>query len=67
LTDFAESARHEVEKLSFENAPQLGVTISLGIALAPQDGNNPQELLKQADDALYRAKHEGRNCLRSAN
>jgi len=67
LTDFAESTRHEVEKLSFENATQLGVTISLGIALAPQDGNNPQELLKQADDALYRAKHEGRNCVRSAS
>jgi diguanylate cyclase (GGDEF)-like protein len=67
MMDFAESVRQEVEKLSFENAPQLGVTISLGIALAPQDGNNPKELLKQADDALYRAKHEGRNCVRSAS
>jgi diguanylate cyclase (GGDEF)-like protein len=67
MMDFAESVRQEVEKLSFENAPQLRVTISLGIALAPQDGNNPEELLSKADAALYRAKHDGRNCARSAS
>ncbi len=67
MMDFAESIRQEVENLFFENAPQLRVTISLGIALAPQDGDNPPELLKQADDALYRAKKEGRNRVRSAS
>jgi diguanylate cyclase (GGDEF)-like protein/PAS domain S-box-containing protein len=39
-------------------------TISVGIALAPADGTNPERLLKSADLALYKAKADGRNCIR---
>ncbi len=38
--------------------------ISVGIALAPADGSNPERLLKSADLALYKAKADGRNCIR---
>ncbi len=39
----------------------VGVTISIGIALVPSDGETPEAILKHADIALYRAKQEGRN------
>jgi diguanylate cyclase (GGDEF)-like protein len=40
---------------------KVSIGTSIGIALAPQDGIDPGELLKKADLALYRTKFEGRN------
>lgn len=37
------------------------VKTSIGIALAPENGTEPGELMKKADLALYRVKSEGRN------
>lgn len=37
------------------------VTLSIGIACFPQDTKNMDELMKLADDALYRAKREGKS------
>src|SRR5579859_3152253 len=39
---------------------QLVIGVSIGISLSPDDGSNPDELLKNADLALYRAKADGR-------
>jgi diguanylate cyclase (GGDEF)-like protein len=36
-------------------------TASFGVAVYPANGAKPASLLKAADDALYRAKHEGRD------
>jgi diguanylate cyclase (GGDEF)-like protein len=38
------------------------IGISIGIAVAPEDGTESSLLLKHADLALYRAKSDGRNC-----
>jgi diguanylate cyclase (GGDEF)-like protein len=40
---------------------KVTVGASIGIAVAPDDGDEPNELLKKADIALYRTKAEGRN------
>lgn len=40
------------------------VGLSLGLALAPQDGTDPDLLLRGTDDALYRAKRAGRRTWR---
>jgi diguanylate cyclase (GGDEF)-like protein len=43
---------------------QIVIGASIGVSLAPEDGNDPDELLKNADLALYRAKADGRGTYR---
>ncbi|RCN56015.1 bifunctional diguanylate cyclase/phosphodiesterase [Acidiferrobacter thiooxydans] len=38
----------------------VNVTVSIGLAWAPDDGTTPQEILNAADEALYEAKRRGR-------
>jgi diguanylate cyclase (GGDEF)-like protein/PAS domain S-box-containing protein len=39
----------------------LAVGVSVGVAVFPEDGDNPHELLAHADHALYQAKRAGKN------
>ena len=43
---------------------QVVIGVSIGIAVAPENGCDPDMLLKNADVALYRAKADGRNTFR---
>ena len=48
-------------------AQQLFVTTSIGIAVYPEDGLQENNLLKNADSAMYQAKQKGRNRYQSHN
>lgn len=43
---------------------EIATTASIGVALAPIDGMDPERLLKSADLALYKSKADRRNCVR---
>ncbi len=58
----AEELRRRVEGQPFAlRRETTHVTISIGVATFPEDGWVKDELLKRVDDAMYRAKREGRN------
>ncbi len=61
--DRAESIRRAVEnlRLPLEKDVYGEFTVSVGIALFPDDGGASDLLLRRADQALYRAKRQGRN------
>jgi diguanylate cyclase (GGDEF)-like protein/PAS domain S-box-containing protein len=64
----AENAVQTVEKILLTLASaytiaqqQLHITASIGISTYPKDADNAQDLIKNADTAMYQAKEEGRN------
>lgn len=59
----AEYLREGVKHIHIQHGQQsLGpITLSLGVAMFPDHGPTAEEVLKVADTALYRAKHEGRD------
>lgn len=57
----ANELRKAMREASLEDN-QLGpVTVSVGVAGFPEHGTRGEALLRAADEALYRAKHEGRD------
>jgi len=40
---------------------QVRLTLSLGLAVYPEHGTDKESLIRLADQALYRAKDQGRN------
>lgn len=59
-TDFAFSAKRECERSGYDGT----VSISMGLAtLRSGDAEGPEQLVSQADQALYTAKKRGKRCL----
>jgi diguanylate cyclase (GGDEF)-like protein len=65
----AERIRAQIEEFPLEGRerqPGGRVTVSIGVSGYPEDALTKQDLISAADQALYRAKREGRNCVRVA-
>ena len=68
-TAVAEGLREDIESLGLEHgASAFGVvTVSIGVATTSgEKQTTPGELLRRADEALYIAKHSGRNRVHAA-
>ncbi|EPY2306173.1 bifunctional diguanylate cyclase/phosphohydrolase [Clostridium sporogenes] len=62
--NIAEIIREKIEYTYFEgeeNQPNGNLTVSMGISVYPYKAKNDMELIKSADDALYRAKFFNKN------
>ena len=59
----AEQHRQAFKGLPLEHGGGLmaAITLAFGIAAFPENGQTGDELLRAADTALYRVKHEGRD------
>jgi diguanylate cyclase (GGDEF)-like protein len=59
----AESIRAGVQRLEVvcADGKRISVTLSIGVAVFPEHGADADTLLRVADEALYAAKHAGRN------
>jgi diguanylate cyclase (GGDEF)-like protein len=57
--------RKDLENIAIGASPEntLPITLSIGVACFPEDGLTNEELLVAADQALYKAKKDGRNCV----
>ncbi|MFQ5452714.1 MAG: diguanylate cyclase [Candidatus Zixiibacteriota bacterium] len=58
-----ERIREEVEKEIFETRKfgKIKITVSVGVSSFPENGKSQEDLVSITDQALYRAKGEGRN------
>ncbi|GGF71809.1 EAL domain-containing protein [Alteromonas lipolytica] len=61
ITHFAQSVLNTLARPFIINKQEFVLGASIGIALFPEDGSTPQELLKNADTAMYFAKNNGGN------
>jgi diguanylate cyclase (GGDEF)-like protein len=64
LTELAERLRQAIAGLPMQpnQAAWVGITASVGAASLPEHADSVEGLIAFADNALYAAKHAGRNC-----
>lgn len=63
LIQIIDRIRHQLARPLWLHGQRTVITLSFGISLFPQDGQDVRHLFRSADSALYHAKAEGRNNL----
>ncbi len=63
-TEIAERVRQAVGNSALDiEGRSVSATVSIGLAVYPDDGMDPQTLLSRADQLLYDGKRKGGNCV----
>jgi len=62
--ELAKRALEEINKPWMYSGQQVNSSASIGIAIHPADGADPQAILRNSDLAMYRAKKDGGNVFR---
>ena len=57
----AEKIRQKIQEPFTIEGHAIDISCSIGIAIIPEHGENELTLMKHADEAMYRAKNQGRN------
>jgi diguanylate cyclase (GGDEF)-like protein len=64
-TQLAEQLRKRVASYTFVfEGEEIPITVSIGVATIQGDGISETEFIRRADEKLYQAKADGRNCVR---
>ena len=63
----AEKLRHAIGQPYMVDGRQLDISCSLGVAVYPDDGDDDLALANSADEAMYRAKADGRDKVQTAS
>jgi diguanylate cyclase (GGDEF)-like protein len=67
-TAVAEKIRAAIGKVQVKvGSESIGTTASIGVAALRPDDQSIGDVIARADEALYRAKNDGRNCIRSSS
>jgi diguanylate cyclase (GGDEF)-like protein len=64
VLSLAEKLRQSLKQPFLMGGHEQSISCSIGVAMYPRDGMDPIGLTKCADDAMYRAKQDGRDCVR---
>jgi diguanylate cyclase (GGDEF)-like protein len=60
--NLAQKLLEKIRPTFFIDEHELNITLSIGIGLYPNDGKDAKSLIRCADEALYMAKNNGRDC-----
>lgn len=60
----AEKIRHELSQTYYWKEQAVEMSASIGVAMYPDQGENAEQLITAADNAMYKAKNSGKNCVR---
>ncbi len=55
-----------INEMAIKHSAAARGTVSVSVGIASGDGQNPNSLVRLADEALYAAKRDGRACARAA-